>query len=111
MKKSFLAGIAVTLILSSAAWAKIGGGDITFKVKEAGNVVYTHDSHVVKLGLKCAECHYHIFNRMANNYKDKATMFDMMNGKSCGVCHNGRKAFGVEKNCIRCHQNKTISLL
>lgn len=43
MEKALLTGIAVSLLLSSAAWAKIGGGDITFKVKEAGNVVYTHD--------------------------------------------------------------------
>ncbi len=43
MGKALLTGIAVSLLLSSAAWAKIGGGDIAFKVKEAGNVVYTND--------------------------------------------------------------------
>lgn len=104
MKKALLTGLAVSLLLSSAAWAKIGGGDIAFKVQEAGNVVYTHDFHVGTLRLKCAECHYHIFNMAANNTMDKATMSDMLNGKSCGACHNDRKAFGVAKNCSRCHQ-------
>jgi c(7)-type cytochrome triheme protein len=31
-----------------------------------------------------------------------ATMDDMEIGQSCGACHNGEKAFGVE-NCDPCH--------
>lgn len=111
MKNAFLilVGGIVSLFLFSAAEAKIGGGDITFKVAAAGNVVYSHDIHVGKFRLKCTECHYRIFNRAANNDKDKATMADMLNGKSCGACHNGGKAFEVAKNCTRCHQNKAAS--
>lgn len=103
MKKYIFMIELISLFLTPTAWSKIGGGDITFLVKDAGNVVYNHDSHVDKLGLGCSACHYGIFARAAHNIRDKATMTEMQNGKSCGSCHNGRRAFGVDKNCSRCH--------
>lgn len=105
MKKTIMSAL-VSLLLVSPAGAKIGGGDITFTVQKAGDVVYSHDFHVGKIGLTCTECHYRIFSRAANSEKDKATMAGMESGKSCGVCHDGTKAFSVTQNCIRCHQNK-----
>jgi len=104
--KKIIIGALVSLFLVSTAGAKIGGGDITFKVPDPGNVVYSHDFHVGKLALPCTECHYRIFSRSANNDKDKATMTDMQGGKSCGACHDGHRAFEVTKNCVRCHQPK-----
>ncbi len=101
MKKAFAGAVAACLILASAAWGKVGGGDITFSVKGAANVVYSHDRHVTKAGEKCSDCHYKIF-RMAK-LQQQATMADMQNGKSCGACHNGQKAFTVKANCAKCH--------
>lgn len=101
MRKAFVGAVAACLILSSAAWGKVGGGDITFSVKGAGNVVYSHDVHVTKAGQKCSDCHYKIFKMVRQH---QATMVDMQNGKSCGVCHNGQKAFAVKANCNRCHK-------
>ena len=88
------------------------GGD-AFSVKEdctschAGDVVYqafgktifSHAKHLDKFG--CDECHPRLFQarRGANKV---ATMDDMEIGQSCGACHNGGKAFGVE-NCDPCH--------
>jgi c(7)-type cytochrome triheme protein len=36
------------------------------------------------------------------------TMAAMKEGKFCGFCHNGKKAFamGDSANCKRCHQTK-----
>ncbi len=102
MNKSILVIIAASLFITTAAWAKVGGGDITFSVHGADNVVYSHDVHVTRVGLKCADCHYKVF-KMAR-LQNQATMADMQNGVSCGACHNGQKAFAVKGNCNRCHK-------
>ncbi len=101
--KTVLAGmIAACLMMTAPAWAKVGGGDITFSMQGAEKVVYSHDTHVTRLRMKCTDCHYKIF-KMAKLQK-QATMADMQNGASCGSCHNGQKAFTVKANCGRCHQ-------
>src|SRR5512146_1659567 len=102
MRRALVGMIVACLVLAPAAWGKVGGGDITFSVKGAENVVYSHDSHVTRIGLKCTDCHYKIF-KMAKLQK-QATMAEMQNGASCGVCHNGQKAFAVKTNCNRCHR-------
>jgi c(7)-type cytochrome triheme protein len=104
--KKILAGSAITglliLLIMAAARAAVGGGDITFSVKGAADVTYSHEFHVAKAGQKCTDCHYKIF-RMAK-MQNQATMIDMQNGRSCGACHNGQKAFTVKANCTRCHK-------
>ncbi len=101
MNKVFAGMIIACLLATPAAWGKVGGGDINFSVKGAGNVVYSHDTHVTRVGLKCTDCHYKIF-KMAE-LQHQATMADMQNGSSCGACHNGQRAFTVKMNCNRCH--------
>ena len=41
MKKAFVGSVAACLIVASATWGEVGGGNITFSVKGAGNVVMT----------------------------------------------------------------------
>jgi c(7)-type cytochrome triheme protein len=31
-------------------------------------------------------------------------MKQMQKGKSCGSCHNGKVAFSVKGECIKCHK-------
>ncbi len=93
--------LVICLVAAPAAWGKVGGGDIKFSPSGAENVVYSHDFHVTKAGLKCTDCHYKIF-QMAHLEK-QATMVEMQSGKSCGACHNGQKAFDVKANCTKCH--------
>lgn len=101
MKKVVVPGFLIILLLTSTAWAAIGGGDVTFRVKDARNVVFSHDIHVGKNSLKCAECH-RLYNiaKMSNG----TTMEDMQKGKYCGACHNEQRAFGVKAHCERCHR-------
>lgn len=70
---------------------------VTFK-HPAGDAYFSHDSHVAGKGLACKSCH--------NNgpMKRGITMAQMEKGQSCGVCHNGKKAFTVESNCTKCHR-------
>jgi len=94
--------LVVLFCMQAAAFAKIGGGDITFSLKDAENVLYSHDFHVTKAGLKCADCHFRLYNTVETH--SKVTMPEMQKGKSCGACHNGQRAFDVKMNCAKCHK-------
>jgi c(7)-type cytochrome triheme protein len=103
--KKLVVLVLVVLSVPLTAWGKIGGGDIFFHPEGAGDVLFSHDIHVGKLGIRCKECHYQIFHTMATH--EKKTMADMGNGQSCGTCHNGKRAFDVKmkNSCGRCHQS------
>ncbi|MBT1073539.1 cytochrome c3 family protein [Pelotalea chapellei] len=75
-------------------------GKITFKTS-AGEAVFSHDFHTQ--AYKCTDCHTKVFPYKAG--KLKATMAEMEQGKSCGVCHNkGKDAFSVQDDCGKCHK-------
>lgn len=93
MKKTWVYIFLSFVMLSGIASAKVGGGAVTYRVKEAGDVVFTHDSHVGRIGLKCNECHYRLYSTVAQH--THVTMCEMQQGKSCGACHNGTAAFDV----------------
>lgn len=82
---------------------KVGGGDVVFQVKGAAKVIFIHDNHVTKIGLKCTDCHDKLY---VTKEKDKpVTMVQMQKQKkSCGACHDGKKAFSVAGNCEKCHK-------
>ncbi|NJD92398.1 MAG: cytochrome C [Geobacter sp.] len=74
---------------------------VTFKVKGASEVAFSHDAHVGKAGLSCKSCH----NGKVITGKEKGvTMAQMEKGKTCGACHNDKKAFTVAGNCGNCHK-------
>jgi len=104
MKRWFWSVIAASLLALSYAWAATGGGDIIFDIEGMPSVVFSHDSHVGAAKKKCSECHYAIYT---NHSQHKAVgMAAMRAGKSCGACHDGKKAFGVatSKYCDKCHK-------
>jgi c(7)-type cytochrome triheme protein len=78
--------------------------DITFKVKETGPVLFKHTVHLQEKG-DCSACHNTLFKTGKN---PRVSMADMEQGKSCGACHNGKKAFGLDK-CASCHPVKEIT--
>lgn len=103
MKKLLGLGLIIALFVPVIAWSKIGGENVTFHPSGADPVIYQHDAHVVKAGLKCSDCHYKLYSTMGS--KKKTTMPEMEKGQSCGACHNGTKAFAVTKeNCKKCHK-------
>lgn len=104
MKKRFWSVIAVSLLIISYAWAVTGGGEIAFDVEGMPKVVFSHDSHVGTAKKKCSECHYAIYTNHAQH--KVVGMAAMRAGKSCGVCHDGKKAFGVSsrRDCEKCHK-------
>jgi c(7)-type cytochrome triheme protein len=99
MRISIIAGLF--LFAAATALAVIGGGDVTLKNK-GGTVVFSHAAHVEGMGQKCQECHPKLYTN-AKQHK-AVTMKAMEKGKSCGACHDGRKAFSVKGDCAKCHK-------
>jgi c(7)-type cytochrome triheme protein len=68
-----------------------------------GKVTFDHAAHLAK-GAKCADCHPRPFAMKKGG--TKLAMDAMGEGKTCGTCHDGQKAFGVldGEKCDTCHR-------
>jgi c(7)-type cytochrome triheme protein len=65
-------------------------------------VNFSHQNHTKKF--TCSECHIKIF--LMKKGATKLTMEEMYKGNSCGVCHDGKKAF-ASTACAKCHSGMT----
>jgi c(7)-type cytochrome triheme protein len=101
MKKFIVIALAimVTFVLAASAFA-VGPGK-TVEFQKGGNVVFDGTIHAKA---KCNECHPALFKMKKGG--DAITMKDMNDGKFCGSCHNGTKAFSVKDaaGCAKCHK-------
>lgn len=102
MKRVFLLSASLLALVSAQALAVVGGGDITLKAKGAGDVLFSHDLHVSEAGLGCKECHTKLY--LDTKKHKHVGMKEMQKGKSCGACHDGKKAFSVTGDCVKCHK-------
>jgi c(7)-type cytochrome triheme protein len=98
MRKILLAAL---LAVAAPALAVVGGGDVTFEVKGAEKAVFSHDVHVVKAKLGCRDCHPKLY--LDTSRSKRVTMKQMEQGKSCGACHDGQRAVGLD-DCGSCHR-------
>jgi len=100
---------AALLIVSCAATHTFSAapGDLVLprKSEETGAEVvppskFPHWIHRVQF--RCDACHNRLFKMELG--ASEITMEAMSKGESCGVCHNGERAFAVDFNsCNRCH--------
>ncbi len=104
-------GLLLLGLLLAAAWAGsllAADGDVVFQRQEGKEqstppAVFPHWSHRIRYS--CYACHPAIFEMKAA--ATATTMDDIMAGKSCGVCHNGKTAWAVSfETCTRCHAAK-----
>lgn len=74
-------------------------------IPDFGTLEFPHKPH---LGLyTCSDCHNKLF--IAKSGKNPhITMKQMEEGKSCGVCHDGKTGFSVKGDCTKCHAVKDI---
>ena len=68
--------------------------------ESAGKVILDGKIHEDK-GLKCTDCYTKVFPMKKGT---KITMAEINEGKYCGVCHNGQRAFksSEQANCEKC---------
>jgi c(7)-type cytochrome triheme protein len=95
----FLVIILLFSLPAVAPAAPIGGMvfETYLRTKTVGQVLFDHTKH----GAECNTCHPKIFKQKSNS--NHASMEEMAKGRSCGACHNGKKAFSVTANCTTCH--------
>jgi len=76
-----------------------GGSTIVF-IKPVRAVIFEHKLHLAS-NLSCADCHPAIFEEKLRQVENKAdfTMAAFDQGKYCGACHNGTKAFLSNTRC------------
>lgn len=111
-KHLFLTIIILIIMLPAAVYGvgmgnfgvKGGSGGVAAMVNKiniqtptVGIVVFSHNIH----GTNCSQCHPKIFKKQRNS--NHVSMKAMENGRSCGACHNGRRAFSVTGDCDKCH--------
>ncbi len=92
----------VSMTLAGNVFAVPSGKTVEFAGGSAGKVIFDGKVHAEK-GLKCSDCHPKVFPmKKGEGFK----MADLNNGKACGACHNGEKAFktGDNANCGKCHK-------
>jgi c(7)-type cytochrome triheme protein len=65
-------------------------------------VVFPHWFHRIRF--RCKVCHSELGFRMRAGAND-VLMADIIDGRFCGMCHNGRTAWGAEQ-CDICHSGK-----
>jgi c(7)-type cytochrome triheme protein len=98
--------IALLLVIENTAFA-VNVRDVTLVTRNAGTVLFSHTVHLGNQGMarNCRACHDAIFDLKKKRHY---SMAEMEKGKSCGACHDGRKAFGLD-SCLTCHRVKEIT--
>lgn len=102
MPLRYLALLALLLILPSPLFARWIKDIVVMQTAEVGRVEFSHNNHLAALGNNCPSCHNATFE-IVTKKNVPVRMTDMEKGASCGLCHNGTKAFSVKGDCATCH--------
>ena len=76
---------------------------IVFDKAKMGPVKFPHKVHGEMAG-KCEVCHGGEAPLFPQKKTEGMLMKDMYAGKSCGACHDGKKAFKAMGGCPKCHK-------
>ena len=108
MKFAGILTVFAALMISIGNVSAVPTGKTVEFASPRGKVTFDGKVHADK-GLKCADCHTKPKLFEMKKGGDKMTMAAMNEGKFCGTCHDGKKAFSVKTpaDCAKCHQTKT----
>ena len=100
--------LLIGLIPSALPAAETARAGILY-TKPIESVIFSHQDHLQK-GTSCHTCHSGLFAMEAlSAQKNKDfTMDSLYQGKYCGACHNGKKAFASDTQCARCHPGSGV---
>ncbi len=79
---------------------------VSITIPDFGVLVFKHSKHLEMY--TCTDCHTALFKTDRSN--PHISMFQMQQGNSCGSCHDGKSAFSVKGDCVKCHQVSEIPL-
>jgi c(7)-type cytochrome triheme protein len=93
----------VLFLMNSTLFAVPSDKTITWQGSGQGQVVFEGDEHAEKK-YTCDTCHPSLFQMKKGS--TKIILASHVNGQYCGVCHNGKTAFGTDdpKKCNECHK-------
>jgi c(7)-type cytochrome triheme protein len=96
-----LAVIGFALVAAEPARAEYGDVVLNKRAQKAGvrPVVFPHWFHRIRF--RCKVCHTEFGFKMRAGAND-VLMKDIIDGRFCGICHNGQVAWGAEQ-CDLCH--------
>ena len=98
--------VAATVLAAHSVEAPAEYGDVVLNKRSAKAgvrpVVFPHWFHRVRF--RCKVCHSELGFTMRAGAND-VLMADIIDGKFCGMCHNGQVAWGAEQ-CDLCHSGK-----
>jgi len=100
-------GIKAFSVASEGGCVKCHKGkprEVTYTIKGLGSAVFSHNIHIAKTNGACRSCHN---GKVITGRQRAVTMAEMEKGRTCGACHNGKRAFTVTANCNRCHKGLT----
>jgi len=105
MKFAGILAAFATLALSIGNVMAVPPGRTLEFASPMGKVTFDGKVHADK-GLQCADCHFKPKLFEMKKGGDKMSMAAMGEGKFCGTCHNGAKAFSVKApaDCVKCHK-------
>jgi c(7)-type cytochrome triheme protein len=77
-------------------------------VSSDSSVVFSHKTHVAFAGNRCTGCHSRPFPMLRRG--PAQVHRDMDAGGGCGMCHDGKQAFGVldSDECRTCHSGAQV---
>lgn len=101
-----LSRVLLVVVLAGTALAPIGYaeyGDVVLNKRSEQEgvrpVIFPHWFHRIRF--RCKVCHHELGFEMRAG-ANEITMADIVDGKFCGMCHDGEVAWSVE-NCDLCH--------
>jgi c(7)-type cytochrome triheme protein len=100
--------LVVAVAFVGNAMAVSPGKTVEYAGGEQGKVVFNGDTHGMKQGMKCPDCHPKPFAMKKGSFK----MTKEEHGKPdlCGKCHDGTKAFSQSDaaSCGKCHKKEEV---
>ncbi|HWP11930.1 MAG TPA: c(7)-type cytochrome triheme domain-containing protein [Ramlibacter sp.] len=104
MKPGRVATLMLCLSFAMPAHSEYGDVVLNRNAEKSGvrPVVFPHWFHRVRF--RCKVCHSELGFKMRAG-SNSVLMNDIINGKFCGMCHNGQVAWSTER-CDLCHSGK-----
>ena len=106
---TLILSLFVGLAFVGSAMAVGPGKTVEYAGGDKGKVVFSGDTHGMKQGMKCNDCHPKPFAMKKGAFK--MTKEDHAKADFCGKCHDGKEHFGktvfsqsTEADCGKCHQ-------